>query len=73
VLTANIEGKAQVAILIDEQTAAEKQLDAGQMIKQTVAPLIKGGGGGAKTLATAGGQNPSNLQQVIDSTRALLN
>ena len=73
VLTANIEGKAQVAILIDEQTAAEKQLDAGQMIKQTVAPLIKGGGGGAKTLATAGGQNPSNLQQVIDSIRALLN
>ncbi len=72
VLTANIEGKAQVAILIDDQTAAEKQLDAGQMIKQTVAPLIKGGGGGAKTLATAGGQNPSNLQQVIDSIRALL-
>jgi alanyl-tRNA synthetase len=73
VLTANIEGKAQVAILIDDQTAAEKQLDAGQMIKQTVAPLIKGGGGGAKTLATAGGQNPSNLQQIIDSIRALLN
>ena len=73
VLAANIEGKAQVAILIDDQTAAEKQLDAGQMIKQTVAPLIKGGGGGAKTLATAGGQNPSNLQQVIDSIRALLN
>ena len=73
VLTANIEGKAQVAILIDDQTAAEKQLDAGQMIKQTVAPLIKGGGGGAKTLATAGGQNSSNLQQVIDSIRALLN
>ena len=73
VLTANIDGKAQVAILIDDQTAAEKQLDAGQMIKQTVAPLIKGGGGGAKTLATAGGQNPSNLQQVIDSVRALLN
>ena len=73
VLAANIEGKAQVAILIDDQTAAEKQLDAGQMIKQTVAPLIKGGGGGAKTLATAGGQNSSNLQQVIDSIRALLN
>jgi alanyl-tRNA synthetase len=73
VLTANIEGKAQVAILIDDQTAAEKQLDAGQMIKQTVAPLIKGGGGGAKTLATAGGQNPSNLQQVIDSIRGSLN
>lgn len=72
VLTANVEGKAQVAVLIDDQTVAEKQLDAGQIIKQTVAPIIKGGGGGAKTLATAGGQNPSNLQQVIEGVRALL-
>jgi alanyl-tRNA synthetase len=72
VLAANIDGKAQVAILIDDETVAHKQLDAAQMIKQTVAPLIKGGGGGAKTLATAGGQNPSNLQQVIDTIRQLL-
>lgn len=72
VLAANIEGKAQVAILIDDDTVAQQQLDAAQMIKQTVAPLIKGGGGGAKTLATAGGQNPSNLQQVIDAIRQLL-
>ncbi|WP_126969788.1 alanine--tRNA ligase [Gynurincola endophyticus] len=69
VLVANIGGKAAVAISIDEKTAAEKGLDAGQLIKQVVAPLIKGGGGGQKTLATAGGQNADQLQDVINNIR----
>jgi alanyl-tRNA synthetase len=34
--------------------------------------LIKGGGGGQKTLATAGGQDASNLQQVIEKVKGLL-
>jgi alanyl-tRNA synthetase len=73
VLVANIDGKAQVAILLDENTAAAKNLDAGKLIKQEVAPLIKGGGGGAPTLATAGGQDSSRLQEVITAIRAKLN
>jgi alanyl-tRNA synthetase len=72
VLTANIDGKAQVAIMIDETTAAAKNLDAGKLIKQEVAPLIKGGGGGAPTLATAGGQDSSRLQEVITAIRSKL-
>ncbi|HEV8273266.1 MAG TPA: DHHA1 domain-containing protein [Chitinophagaceae bacterium] len=47
-------------------------MDAGKIIKQVVAPIIKGGGGGQKTLATAGGQDASNLQKVIDSVRGLI-
>ncbi len=39
---------------------------------EKVAPIINGGGGGQKTLATAGGQDASNLQKVIDSVRSLL-
>jgi alanyl-tRNA synthetase len=31
--------------------------------------LIKGGGGGQKTLATAGGQDASQLSMVIDRVR----
>jgi alanyl-tRNA synthetase len=42
------------------------------MIKEHVAPIIKGGGGGQKTLATAGGQDASNLQKVIDTIRSLV-
>ena len=72
VLAANVEGKASVAVLIDEKISAEKALDASAIIKQKIAPLIKGGGGGQKTLATAGGQDISNLQAVIDAVKNLL-
>jgi len=49
-----------------------KNLDASQIIKQHIAPLIKGGGGGQKNLATAGGTDISNLQQVIEKVKSLL-
>jgi alanyl-tRNA synthetase len=72
VLCANIGGKPSVAISIDEKVVAAKKLDASAIIKQHVAPLIKGGGGGQKTLATAGGQDANNLRQVIETVKALL-
>ncbi|HEY0067401.1 MAG TPA: alanine--tRNA ligase, partial [Flavisolibacter sp.] len=72
VLVADIDGKAGVALAVDETLAAEKGLDAAQLIRQKVAPLIKGGGGGQKTLATAGGQDISALHQVIDAVKTLL-
>jgi alanyl-tRNA synthetase len=72
VLAANIEGKAAVAILMDEQAAAAKNLQAPAIIKEQVAPLIKGGGGGQKTLATAGGQDAGNLPEVIERVKGLL-
>jgi alanyl-tRNA synthetase len=72
VLAANIAGKPAVAILFDEKLAADKNLDASKIIKQDIAPLIKGGGGGQKTLATAGGQDASNLDKVIDAVKSLL-
>jgi len=62
VLAANIEGKASVAILLDEQLVATRNLQAPAIIKEYITPLIKGGGGGQKTLATAGGQDASNLR-----------
>ncbi|MDR3717088.1 MAG: alanine--tRNA ligase [Puia sp.] len=73
VLAANIEGKAAVAVLVDETTAASAGLDAPGIIRSTVAPLIKGGGGGQKTLATAGGQDVSHLPEVIEAVKGLFN
>lgn len=70
-LCANIGGKSSVAIALAESTAA-KGLDAVQIIKNQIAPLIKGGGGGQKTLATAGGQDTSQLDQVIQTIKELL-
>ncbi|WP_245645660.1 alanine--tRNA ligase [Niabella ginsenosidivorans] len=72
VLCANIGGKAAVAVAVADTVVAAKGLDAGQVIKQQVAPLIRGGGGGQKTLATAGGQEAGNLQQVIDAVKKLM-
>ena len=72
VLAANVEGKASVAVLVDDQLVASHNLQAPVIIKEQVAPLIKGGGGGQKTLATAGGQEAGNLPQVIQRVKALL-
>ncbi|PQJ12042.1 alanine--tRNA ligase [Flavipsychrobacter stenotrophus] len=72
VLCANIDGKPFVAVGVDEKVNAARGLDASKIIKENVAALIKGGGGGQKTLATAGGQDITNLQQVIDNVRAIL-
>ena len=72
VLASNIGGKPSVAVGISETVVAARQLDAGRIIREIVAPLIKGGGGGQKTLATAGGQDASRLQEAIQTVRALL-
>lgn len=72
VLAANIGGKPYVAIGMSDTVSKAKNLDAGKIIKETVAPLIKGGGGGQKQLATAGGQDASNLPKVIEAVKALL-
>ena len=71
-LCANIDGKPYVAISIADTVVAAKSLDAGKIIKEHVAPLIKGGGGGQKNLATAGGQDVNNLKEVIEKIKSLL-
>ncbi len=72
VLVANIDGKPHVAVSIADNVVAARGLDANVIIKQTIAPLIKGGGGGQKNLATAGGSDVSRLKECIDAVKALL-
>jgi alanyl-tRNA synthetase len=72
VLCANIDGKAFVAVGVDDKVHAARGLDAGKIIKEHVAALIKGGGGGQKGLATAGGQDAGGLDAVIEKVRGLL-
>jgi alanyl-tRNA synthetase len=67
-LTANIGGKAHVAISVNE----ESKMDAAKLIRETIAPLIKGGGGGQKILATAGGQDVSKLGEIPGILQSLL-
>jgi alanyl-tRNA synthetase len=72
VLCANIGGKPFVAVSMSDTVAAAKGLDANKIIKEKISPLINGGGGGQKTLATAGGQDVSRLQEVIMTVRSLI-
>jgi len=72
VLCCNIDGKPFVAVGISDTVVAAKNLDAGKIIKEHIAPLIKGGGGGQKNLATAGGQDVSGLKAVIEKVKSLL-
>ena len=72
VLCANIDGKPFVAISMSDTVAVAKNLDASKIIKEHVSALIRGGGGGQKTLATAGGQDASRLPEVIHLVRSLL-
>ncbi len=71
-LAAAIDGKASIVLLFDEAIAQQRGLDASAIIKQKIAPLIKGGGGGQKTLATAGGQDISALHLVLETVKSLL-
>jgi len=66
VLVASIQGKAAVAIGISEALVKSSGLNAGKIIKEVVAPLIQGGGGGQPGLATAGGQDISSLNKVLE-------
>ncbi|HEY0434155.1 MAG TPA: alanine--tRNA ligase, partial [Chitinophagaceae bacterium] len=72
VLVSSHDGKAYAAVLLDETVANERNLDAAKIIRELIAPLIRGGGGGQRTLATAGGQDSSSLDKVIDTVKSLL-
>lgn len=65
VLVANeLGGKATISIGISDELAKEKDLHAGNLVRH-FAKLIKGGGGGQPTFATAGGKDPSGLSAVL--------
>ena len=72
VLSANIGGKPYVAVGISDTVVAARGFDAGKIIREQVAPLIRGGGGGQKNLATAGGQDASRLAELPERIRELL-
>ncbi|RPD40157.1 alanine--tRNA ligase [Chitinophaga barathri] len=72
VLASNIAGKAQVSVLLSDDLVKSKGLNAQKIIKEQVAGLIKGGGGGQPTQANAGGQDVSQLQQVIENVKGIL-
>jgi alanyl-tRNA synthetase len=72
VLAANVSGKPAVAVGLSDTLVTEKGLDAVALIKTHVAGHIKGGGGGQKSLASAGGQESSGLTAAIAAIKNAL-
>jgi alanyl-tRNA synthetase len=70
VLAADVDGKPQIAVIIDENLIAEKGYNAGQIVRD-LAKEIQGGGGGQPFFATAGGKNLGGLPQVVSKAREL--
>jgi alanyl-tRNA synthetase len=67
-----IEGKPSVAVGIADMLHQSSGIDASALIKNEVAKYIKGGGGGQKTLAIAGGQDAAALMTAIDAVKSTL-
>ena len=67
------DGKVNILLALSDDLAKAEKLDANKIIKETIAPLINGGGGGQKFLATASGSEVSNIDKVINQFKEVLN
>jgi alanyl-tRNA synthetase len=63
--------KVQVMVAITESLTKDGKLHAGQMVKQ-LGQYIDGGGGGQAFFATAGGKNPSGINDALKALEPLL-
>ncbi|MBI9064280.1 MAG: alanine--tRNA ligase [Marinilabiliaceae bacterium] len=71
VLGGEIKGKPQIAIIISDDLVKERQLNAGQIVREA-AKKMQGGGGGQPFFATAGGKNLDGLDVAISEAVALI-
>jgi len=71
VIGAEINGKANLSIMISESLVKEKNWNASQIIRD-VAKEIQGGGGGQPFYATAGGKNPAGLETAIQKAKSFI-
>ncbi|MDQ2770278.1 MAG: alanine--tRNA ligase, partial [Bacteroidota bacterium] len=69
VLGAHIDGKPQLAVILDDETAKAGKLNASTLVRE-LAKEIQGGGGGQPFFATAGGKNADGLKAAIEKAEA---
>ncbi len=71
VLGAEIDGKPQLAVMLDDEIARAGKLNATTLVRE-LAKEIQGGGGGQPFFATAGGKNVAGLGAAIAKAEGLI-
>jgi alanyl-tRNA synthetase len=71
VLAAEIDGKANVQVMISENLVKERGLNAGTIIRE-LAKAVNGGGGGQPFYATAGGKEPAGIPLLLKNAKNLI-
>jgi alanyl-tRNA synthetase len=66
-----INQKPSLAVMIDEALVTEKNLNAGNTVREA-AKAMKGGGGGQPHFATAGGSDAEGLTNAISKAKELI-
>jgi len=64
-------GKALLSCYISKNIVEEKGLNAGQVVRE-LGKYIQGGGGGQPFFATAGGKNPSGIEEALEKAKEYL-
>ena len=67
------DGKVNVLVALSDDLVKTGQYDANKIIKETIAPMINGGGGGQKFLATASGTDTGNIDTLVNQFKEILN
>ena len=71
VLASENDGKANLAVMIADNLIKEKNLNAGNIIRE-IAKEIDGGGGGQPFFATAGGKKPEGIEAALAKAKTLI-
>ena len=70
-LGANKDGKALLSCYISKDLVTNRGLNAGQIVRE-LGKFIQGGGGGQPFFATAGGKNPSGIDEAFEHAKSFV-
>lgn len=70
-LASEQDGKALLSCYISKELVEARNLNAGKVVKE-LGKFIQGGGGGQPFFATAGGKQPSGIQEALNQARSYI-